>query len=209
MVVKWAQQSDINGNMPAAIVALTLDIPGQQTTDKVIRSILARELERASADTWMRAPPPSPRVAMVPAELLADACNIALAISGHFSENPDEWLRAHEKRLRELEKIARRAAPPHGAANKPCPRCGVNEGDLCGDYNHAEQRCNNMPQILATEQGLTPTGKYIAECERDAARYRWLRIHSTQPAEGWSTHSNPESLDTAVDEAMAARALKS
>lgn len=39
---------------------------------------------------------------------------------------------------------------------------------------------------------------------KDADRYRWLREHSTQPVEPWSTHSNPESLDKAIDAAMAA-----
>jgi hypothetical protein len=43
----------------------------------------------------------------VPAELLYEACIVALAISGRFSDNPDEWLRGHEARLRELEKIAK------------------------------------------------------------------------------------------------------
>lgn len=31
---------------------------------------------------------------------------------------------------------------------------------------------------LATEKGLTPTGQHIADCERDAARYRYLREDS-------------------------------
>ena len=35
------------------------------------------------------------------------------------------------------------------------------------------------------------------------ARYRWLRANSTQPAEGWSTHSCPESLDAEIDKAIA------
>jgi hypothetical protein len=38
---------------------------------------------------------------------LDDACNIALAVSGHFSEHPDEWLRGLENRLRELQQKAR------------------------------------------------------------------------------------------------------
>jgi hypothetical protein len=55
------------------------------------------------------------------------------------------------------------------------------------------------------EAPLPPNERELSaavERERDAARYRWLRAHSTQPAEGWSTHSNPESLDATVDEAM-------
>ncbi len=28
---------------------------------------------------------------------------------------------------------------------------------------------------IAAEKGLTPTGQHIADCERDAKRYRWLR----------------------------------
>lgn len=38
----------------------------------------------------------------------------------------------------------------------------------------------------------------------DAERYRWLRVHSTGPSEGWSTHVNPESLDAVVDAAISA-----
>lgn len=47
--------------------------------------------------------------AMVPATLLQEACNIALAISGHDSpDHPvlDPWRVNHEKRLRELETVA-------------------------------------------------------------------------------------------------------
>jgi hypothetical protein len=39
----------------------------------------------------------------------------------------------------------------------------------------------------------------LEAAERDAARYRWLRVHSTGPVEPWSTHSAPESLDAIVD----------
>ena len=35
------------------------------------------------------------------------------------------------------------------------------------------------------------------------ARYNWLRTNSTQPAEDWSTHSCPESLDAEIDKAIA------
>jgi hypothetical protein len=48
----------------------------------------------------------------------------------------------------------------------------------------------------------------LAERERwqqDALRYRWLRANSTQPAEPWSTHSCPESLDEVVDAEMKSR----
>ena len=49
-------------------------------------------------------------------------------------------------------------------------------------------------------RGLTPQ-QYEA-LHKDAARYRWLRVHSTGPSEGWSTHSNPESFDAAIDAAL-------
>ena len=52
------------------------------------------------------------------------------------------------------------------------------------------------------ERELSAANARIAELEKDAARYRWLREHSTQPAEPWSTHSNPESLDDAIDAAL-------
>ena len=42
----------------------------------------------------------------------------------------------------------------------------------------------------------------LREAEKDAERYRWLRVNSTQPTEEWSTHSDPESLDSAVDAAI-------
>lgn len=48
-----------------------------------------------------------------------------------------------------------------------------------------------------------PLYTHPSEDARDAARYRWLRVHSTGPAEPWSTHSCPESLDDVVDAAMA------
>ena len=41
----------------------------------------------------------------------------------------------------------------------------------------------------------------LSALRADAQRYRWLRVNSTQPAEGWSTHSNPESFDAAIDAA--------
>lgn len=39
---------------------------------------------------------------------LVEACRIGLAIAGHFHPDTpvDPWLAAHEKRLRELEKLA-------------------------------------------------------------------------------------------------------
>lgn len=37
--------------------------------------------------------------------------------------------------------------------------------------------------------------------KEDAERYRWLRINSVRPAEPWSTHEAPESLDAAIDAA--------
>lgn len=44
----------------------------------------------------------------VPAELLNEACRLALVISGHYHPNTpvDPWLAGHEKRLRELERIS-------------------------------------------------------------------------------------------------------
>lgn len=32
------------------------------------------------------------------------------------------------------------------ARSIPCPRCGVNEGEKCRDFNEAAQRCNSTPQ---------------------------------------------------------------
>ena len=32
-----------------------------------------------------------------------EAASIGLVIAGHFCSNPDDWLRAHEKTLRQIE----------------------------------------------------------------------------------------------------------
>jgi len=68
----------------------------------------------------------------------------------------------------------------------------------------AENEMLRKMQPVANVQ-LTEDAEYWkAEAERlreDAERYRWLRVNSTQPAEGWSTHSSPESLDAEIDAA--------
>jgi len=56
-----------------------------------------------------------------------------------------------------------------------------------------ERLCTGHPLALARLKELM-----LAE-----ARYNWLRTNSTQPAEGWSTHSCPESLDAEIDKAIA------
>jgi len=59
---------------------------------------------------------PSPAGPDALAEELVEACIIGLAIAGGLCDHPDEWLREHEKRLRELEKIGRsgRSRPAQG-----------------------------------------------------------------------------------------------
>jgi hypothetical protein len=52
-----------------------------------------------------------------------------------FSGNPTlaagaAWFARAESLLSEIE-------------NRKCPRCGVDEGQECGDYDAAEGRCNN------------------------------------------------------------------
>lgn len=60
---------------------------------------------------------------------------------------------------------------------------------------------------LATEKGLTPTGQHIADCERDAARYRFIRSADSHELNGaWAEITNPdcndEKMDAAIDAAM-------
>lgn len=52
--------------------------------------------------------------------------------------------------------------------------------------------------------GNVTVSEQLQRMAKDAARYRWLRVHSTGPAEPWSTHSEPASLDAVVDEAIKA-----
>ena len=82
-------------------------------SDNLAGSLLSERDELAAALTASR----SATATSVPAELLEEAASLALVIAGHFCENPDEWLRGHENRLRELEKIAR-------AARSTTPRTG-------------------------------------------------------------------------------------
>jgi hypothetical protein len=61
--------------------------------------------------------------------------------------------------------------------------------------------------INSTEIGMS-FNKIVAlydELAKDAERYRWLRVNSTQLAEDWSTHSDPESLDESIDSAIQAK----
>lgn len=59
-----------------------------------------------------------------------------------------------------------------------------------------------LAAVLRVNKRLTQA---LAEAEKDAKRYRWLREHSCQTdsngndAEAWSTHENPESLDEMID----------
>jgi len=45
------------------------------------------------------------------------------------------------------------------AKNIPCSRCGVNEGEVCKDFNHKINRCNNMSdddafRLITPEQAV-------------------------------------------------------
>lgn len=93
---------------------------------------------------------------------------------------------------------------------------------ICGKWNVDRDEANGIANLVEYElrasqseaegealgelgERLLDWRKRALDAERDAERYRWLRVNSTQPAEGWSTHSNPESLDATVDEAMASQ----
>jgi hypothetical protein len=76
-----------------------------------------------------------------------------------------------------------------------------------------------QPVVLANEKGLTSTGQHIADCERDAARYGWLRDSSANQyehpialtqtrAETGMRYVGPvlgKALDDAIDAAMRGR----
>jgi hypothetical protein len=55
---------------------------------------------------------------------------------------------------------------------------------------------------MECERLLDAKEKECEELRKDAERYRWLRVHSTLPVEAWSTHSNPQSLDESLNEAI-------
>lgn len=68
---------------------------------------------------------------------------------------------------------------------------------------------------LAVQEKLAAANAKVEKLERDAERYKWLREHSCKTdsegnhAESWSTHSDPESLDDAIDEAIASAQYQS
>ncbi len=72
-----------------------------------------------------------------------------------------------------------------------------------------QQAVAALSAILATEKGLTPTGQHIADCERDANRYRWLRLSTNMMDGAMNIHSKKngfllagEELDAALDYAI-------
>lgn len=87
-----------------------------------------------------------------------------------------------------------------GAEDRGNPEPGK-EGLMTND-----ELLDALIQIVAPN-GEPPLEGAIA-LRRDAGRYRWLREHSCQhdsagnTAESWSTHSDPTSLDRAVDESL-------
>jgi len=105
------------------------------------------------------------------------------------------WERYYRKLLSEVKewecmrcKTVYPGPPQKGFMCLICPKCG---GETVKRFSDA----HNILRAEAAEQAL-------AQVRGDAERYRWLRVHSTQPVEAWSTHSNPESLDAAIDAAM-------
>lgn len=77
--------------------------------------------------------------------------------------------------------------------------------NLARDWTTRPQVDMTTKGIFCLAEAVLRMDEYIRSgeaMERDAARYRWLRVHSTNPVEPWSTHPNPESLDTSLDEAI-------
>ena len=82
------------------------------------------------------------------ASLLVEACCIALAISGHFCENPDEWLSSHEIRLREIEKIGRDSllrAKDDISAREAAERCATLVCNRCATGDMKEYQADPSP----------------------------------------------------------------
>lgn len=73
------------------------------------------------------------------------------------------------------------------------------------DQQRAQMLANHLGGMyMAQWDGLTADSHIVAlllPLIQGAERYRWLRLHSTQPVEPWSTHRDPESLDAAIDRA--------
>ena len=69
---------------------------------------------------------------------------------------------------------------------------------------HASAPSETGATVLATEKGLTPTGQHIADCERDAARYRSIREHGIPCSQADDCGScTGEELDAQIDDAIA------
>lgn len=84
------------------------------------------------------------------------------------------------------------------------------------DLKHDIERATAANAALVTEleaerRVCAKLRDALVASEQDAKRYRWVREHSCQydsagnDAESWSTHSNPASLDAAIDAAIAAQ----
>lgn len=68
----------------------------------------------------------------------------------------------------------RSSTPPR---NKPCPRCGAEEGGICRDFDQVKLRCNNVSdsatprsQSLATTEAEYTIGKYTITDGRQKGR---------------------------------------
>lgn len=93
--------------------------------------------------------------------------------------------------LKFLAKHCPRLAPPSAIEPSNDPRL------TASPPHSAEFTVHEAPYaaaILATEKGLTPTGQHIADCERDAARYRFIRAEACKSYEEETESTTPESL---------------
>ena len=78
---------------------------------------------------------------------------------------------------------------------KTCPRCGVKEGELCRDYNHMKQECNDRStdaydEVLEfaeqwkgvhTDESYGPQGRVLGLLAREVLALR-RPTPSTQPS---------------------------
>ena len=86
--------------------------------------------------------------------------------------------------------------------------------DMQGEVHRVEAMRSSeadQPVVLATEKGLTTTGQHIADCERDAARYRFMRNQDERfwirfrAEDGLECDLFGHDLDAAIDAARSAQ----
>lgn len=151
---------------------------------------------------YLSAQTPSERE-QIRAEALEEAARLCITHDGiapFMADGRTEMARA----IRALKNAAPQDRMGESASGAPgnSPAPNASPGDLPAVAAPIDATPKEI--VLATEQGLTPTGEHIAECERDAKRYRWLTGCSGR---GWEDLMMPmmtgqlgEVIDAAIAE---------